>query len=118
MGKVCCVKSCPYNKAKEFRPVPDKDRPMLHRFPSNEVTRQIWISKCDFTGKYTNDTRICSLHFISEDYEQKAKRLELTKHAVPTRDLPIPGIHLNYNTAPLSITMPMPLPTLCLLKSN
>ena len=72
----------------------------IHRFPSDEETRKIWILKCKRSEIFnTESSVICSRHFRQSDYRRHLKyellnipvpthMIQLKKEAVPSLFLP------------------------------
>lgn len=69
---------------------------LYHRFPKNEVQRE-WVARCKRADKINvNNARICSIHFLPEDYERDLKnellglpiKKKLKANAVPSQNLP------------------------------
>lgn len=70
---------------------------IYHRFPKSEELRRVWLSRCKRTDKFNvNTARVCSKHFLPEDYERDMKnellglptRKILRLNAIPSQYIP------------------------------
>ncbi|XP_067013892.2 uncharacterized protein [Anabrus simplex] len=70
---------------------------MYHRFPRNDELKCLWISRCKRTNKFnTDNSRICSVHFLPTDYLRDLKnellglptKKILRPDAVPSQFIP------------------------------
>ena len=84
----CVVARCrsTYNKA-------DKNR-AFHYFPKDESLKNQWIDALQKKEGVSKTARICSEHFLDQDYKTKAGRWILEKNAVPSLNLGIDDIEL------------------------
>lgn len=72
-GTRCAVYGC--NNTYKTK-LPDDQKIILHTFPKlknivSETMRREWIRRCMRKDQFNPDTsRICSMHFVANDYER------------------------------------------------
>lgn len=75
----------------------------FHRFPKDETLRRKWIEACGVQTLNTENARVCSLHFVTSDYQRHLKYellgqpvpknlTHLKEGAIPTLKLPAASI--------------------------
>lgn len=71
---MCAVALCNSNNNKECKAVESNLR--YFSFPSDKILRRKWVQKCYRFSKFNvNNARICSRHFVEEDYLLKHRIL-------------------------------------------
>ena len=70
---------------------------MYHRFPKDPKFQREWVSRCKRMDKVNvNTARVCSIHFLPEDYERGLKNellglpliKKLKRDAIPSQHIP------------------------------
>jgi len=89
-GYYCCVPLCKNSSAmradREHLGLP---KISFHSFPNNNAVKKEWIIKIKRDKfKIMKDTKICSVHFVPEDFvvplpDYPSERPHLHSHAVP-----------------------------------